>query len=377
MDILKEVLQGKRAHDDARFVEWLEESEEHQKRYEHALANAAQDLRVKQSFDRQGVWEKVMTGIERRGRRRTWMRVSMKYAAVVVPLVALVAWWMLRTGWNEDSGSLAVAANDSNIVLFLSNGEQVNISHMDSTGVQERNGMKIMMTGERDRLVYEQGDSASEELIYNTLSVPIRAEYCLTLADGTKVWLAATSKLRYPVNFVGDRREVYLEGEAFFDVAKNPEKPFVVHCEDFSVRALGTSFDVSCYGDDDYALATLASGKIEVTMGELQRVLHPGEQAVIQDNKLEVKEVNILPYTSWMEDRLYFFNEKLETIMKRMSRWYGMEVCYDAPGIKELHFTGNVPKYADINKVFDMLEFATHLKFTLQKGKVVISKVKE
>lgn len=191
------------------------------------------------------------------------------------------------------------------------------------------------------------------------------------------MWLAATSRLKYPVNFVGTSREVYLEGEAFFDVARDTSKPFIVNCATFSVKALGTSFDVSCYNDDEFGLATLASGKIEVALGDQKKILSPGEQALIKEQSLSVKEVNILPYTSWMEDRLYFFNEKLESIMKRMARWYGIEVCYADLGIRELHFTGNVPKYTDIEKVFDILEFATHLDFSLEKGKVLISRSKK
>lgn len=117
---------------------------------------------------------------------------------------------------------------------------------------------------------------------------------------------------------------MYLEGEAFFDVARDTSKPFIVNCATFSVKALGTSFDVSCYNDDEFGLATLASGKIEVALGDQKKILSPGEQALIKEQSLSVKEVNILPYTSWMEDRLYFFNEKLESIMKR---WLvGMEL---------------------------------------------------
>ena len=375
MDILKEVLHGKRPHNDTLFLKWLDESGEHQRLYEEALTRAARDLYIKESFDRKGVWNKVLNETSKHDRVRFMRRRFMRYAAVMLPFVAMVAWWLLNTG---DAGQkVIVAANEDNIVLYLSNGEKVNISQLDTTGMLESNGMKIVMNGGRDQIVYENQNNTSDELIYNTLSIPTRAEYCLTLGDGTKVWLAATSKLRYPVHFVGDCREVYLEGEAFFDVARDTTKPFIVKSDDFSVKALGTSFDVSCYDDDEYALATLASGKIEVTLGEEKRILTPGEQAMIREKTLVVKEVNILPYTSWMEDRLYFFNEKLESIMKRISRWYGMEVCYAHPGIQELHFTGNVPKYTDIKKVFDMLEFATHLDFSLEKGKVVISQKKE
>mgnify|MGYP002323008706 FL=1 len=375
MNILKEVLRGKRPHDDVEFVAWLKESEEHQKCYEEALQQAASDLRIKKSFNRQLIWNRVLDETRKKERVRVLRRSFMRYAAVLLPFVALFAWWLLKTGDVESS--VEVTTNEDGIMLFLSNGERVNISQFDSTGVLEKNGMKIRMTEKRDQIVYENHDDISKELIYNTLSVPARAEYCLTLEDGTKVWLAATSRLKYPVNFVGTSREVYLEGEAFFDVARDTSKPFIVNCATFSVKALGTSFDVSCYNDDEFGLATLASGKIEVALGDQKKILSPGEQALIKEQSLSVKEVNILPYTSWMEDRLYFFNEKLESIMKRMARWYGIEVCYADLGIRELHFTGNVPKYTDIEKVFDILEFATHLDFSLEKGKVLISRSKK
>ena len=118
----------------------------------------------------------------------------MRYAAVMLPFVAMVAWWLLNTG---DAGQkVIVAANEDNIVLYLSNGEKVNISQLDTTGMLESNGMKIVMNGGRDQIVYENQNNTSDELIYNTLSIPTRAEYCLTLGHGTKVWFAVSGSFR-------------------------------------------------------------------------------------------------------------------------------------------------------------------------------------
>lgn len=175
MNILKEVLRGKRSHDDVEFVAWLKKSEEHQKCYEEALQQAASDLRIKKSFNRQLVWNRVLDKTRKEERVRVLRRSFVRYAAVLLPFVALFAWWVLKT--SEVESNVEVVANEEGIMLFLSNGERVNISQFDSTGVLEKNGMKIMMSEKRDQIVYENQHDISEELIYNTLSVPARAEY--------------------------------------------------------------------------------------------------------------------------------------------------------------------------------------------------------
>ena len=130
MNILKEVLRGKRPHDDVEFVAWLKESEEHQKCYEEVLQQAASDLRIKKSFNRQLIWNRVLDETRKKERVRVLRRSFMRYAAVLLPFVASFTWWLLKTGDVESS--VEVTTNEDGIMLFLSNGERVNISQFDS-----------------------------------------------------------------------------------------------------------------------------------------------------------------------------------------------------------------------------------------------------
>ena len=373
-ELIRKVLDGKASEEEMRvLMRWMKEDGSHREYFNMLKKVWNMTNGPKLSPERKALEMERFVGYmqnsslkKREHLKSKVVRLWYRYVAVLlIPLLLLGIYF-----WSEQKSEPILVNTETNVdfgkpVLMMADGREVILEQKNEIiegaseiGIQNDSlfGLNYMGAG-------LQANVSTGEEVYNTLSIPVGGFYQLSLSDGTKVWLAATSKLRYPVHFVGDCREVYLEGEAFFDVARDTTKPFIVKCDDFSVKALGTSFDVSCYDDDEYALATLASGKIEVTLGEEKRILTPGEQAMIREKTLVVKEVNILPYTSWMEDRLYFFN--------------GMEVCYAHPGIQELHFTGNVPKYTDIKKVFDMLEFATHLDFSLEKGKVVISQKKE
>ena len=356
--------------------DWLSLDERNQRLFERLQDDdyVGERLREYQRYDSVEDWKKLQAKLQA-PRRKVGRWIQVCAASVTILFCVGMAWYFIGNDiHNENASSSVVEYGRSKAMLFLATGEVIELESIRDTIHARVEGESFVNDGKK--LVYSD-TTRVKEVEWHTLQVPRGGEFVLCLADGTVVTLNADSKIHYPDHFTGKERQVSLEGEAFFDVARDTTKPFIVKCDDFSVKALGTSFDVSCYDDDEYALATLASGKIEVTLGEEKRILTPGEQAMIREKTLVVKEVNILPYTSWMEDRLYFFNEKLESIMKRISRWYGMEVCYAHPGIQELHFTGNVPKYTDIKKVFDMLEFATHLDFSLEKGKVVISQKKE
>lgn len=163
---------------------------------------------------------------------------------------------------------------------------------------------------------------------------------------------------------------MYLSGEAYFEVAKNPSKPFIVQCKGYAVKVLGTSFNVNSYEDDDVSKTTLAAGKVEIDMeGELT-VLEPGQQAVIKGNDVDVKEVDVEVYTTWMYENFRFQSESIQEIMTKLSRWYAMDVFYLNETVRNYHFTGYLPRYAKIEDVLGLLSLTTNIRFDV-KGKTV------
>ena len=157
---------------------------------------------------------------------------------------------------------------------------------------------KVESLGDKNRLVYHE------------LIIPRAGEYKIKLSDGSIVYLNSDTKLKYPVVFNGNKREVFLEGEAYIDVFPNKEKPFIVNCGDFSVKALGTAFNIMNYKDEDFSHTTLIEGKVEVKFGDKKVILKPGLQAFFAGKDVEVRRVNIESYKSWIYDKFSFTDER-------------------------------------------------------------------
>ena len=222
-------------------------------------------------------------------------------------------------------------------------------------------------------------ESRGTEIIYNELKTPRGGGYNLQLADGTGVWLNAGSSIRFPVSFTEDTRQVYLEGEAYFEVSHNGS-PFIVSTEDMDVRVLGTSFNISAYADEPQFKTTLVEGKVRVELkgqgNSLSNslVLSPDQQAILHRSEGELSnvEVNSSLYTSWMRGKLEFHNESLDLVMKRLARWYDFEYEFENPQAKEFHFSARLNNGENISNIIEMLEMTTDVKFELRDQKIVI-----
>ena len=320
-------------------------------------------------------WAEMKDKVQKSVRKRRRMDF-MRYAAIFVLLVAGCSIYFLINDKEEVTSlkSLALSSihpGERKATLHMSNGNAVVLS-MDSLFLTESDGTNISANS-GSGIVYHPQSVEGVEKIYNTLEVPVKGEFNITLADGTQVWLNSCSKLVYPVDFSDTLREVYLEGEAFFDVSENKEKPFIVKTKDYSVKVLGTAFNVMDYSDEGYSHTTLARGKIQIQYGNRQEVLTPGKQALFRDGKVVVKEVDTRFYTTWMNDRFYFDSENLENIMRKLTRWYGIRIEFKDENAKGLHFVGSVPKYSNINDVCYIIALTTHVKFDLEGDKLIIS----
>lgn len=373
MDLLDEALRGRIAFNDPRFLEWLEASERNRQRYEEEIAQLANEIHIGKELNTEILWKKIDEQVNDKRKKRFRLHVLKFVAVIVLPILVVFGYLFGRYVEEDKIPKMThfISPGSKMATLTLSTGEQINLKET-LTSLEEINGTQIGLQTE-GKIVYVQQDQQQDEAIFNIIDVPVKGEYCITLVDGTQVWLASASKLKFPVNFVGDKREVYLEGEAFFEVSPNKEKPFIVLCSNFSVKALGTSFNVMSYPDETCAQATLNTGKVEVAMKAWKQTLNPGQQVVIQCDSVFVRDVNLIPYTSWMNDRFYFLNEELQVIMRKIARWYGAEIVYTSSEIKKYHFTGNIPKYSEIDKVFELLGLTTNVKFQIQGDTIMIS----
>ena len=296
-------------------------------------------------------------------------------AAVWVLALGVTLW--MTFGKKENVAPLPVAskiipAGEKKATLTLADGTEVHVEEITARVLQEK-GMNIeYRNGE---IVYHKSEEETTEVVYNKLEVPRGGECMIKLDDGTKVWVNAETKLKYPVVFVGDRREVVLEGEAFFDVAKN-EKPFIVKTSFGDVRVLGTAFGISAYASEPESYTTLVRGKVSVEReGMKPVVILPGEQVVTsKDGKMIKQQVDVEEFVGW-KDGIYVFKEKsLGEIMKTLERWYNISVDFQDKSLVDLPFTGNLKRYDDINVFFDALTRTGDMKYRVEGNQVILFK---
>lgn len=323
-------------------------------------------------------WAKMKDRLEIVIRRKRRIR-RMSYAAIfMLPIVAF-GLYLLQDNPHHSlpptERTLAkVLPGDRKAILYTSDGSSLVLSG-DTLSLTEVNGTRIL-SRKNEGIVYTPRSADDKIEIYNTVVVPPKGEYSITLSDGTQVWLNSSSSLKYPVFFSDTLRKVQLEGEAYFVVSENKEKPFIVETKDYSIRVLGTAFNVMDYDDDNYSHTTLARGKIEILHENTRRILNPGEQALLKDGKMLIKKVDPRYYTTWMNERFYFDSESLENIMKKLSRWYDVQVTFKDEEAKQYHFEGSVPKYSSIKEVCNIIELTTHVRFELEKNNIIV-KIKE
>ena len=296
-------------------------------------------------------------------------------AAVWVLALGVTLW--MTFGKKENVAPLPVAskiipAGEKKATLTLADGTEVHVEEITAQILQEK-GMNIEYRNRE--IVYHKSEEKTTEVVYNKLEVPRGGECMIKLDDGTKVWVNAETKLKYPVAFVGDRREVVLEGEAFFDVAKN-EKPFIVKTSFGDVRVLGTAFGISAYASEPESYTTLVRGKVSVEReGGKPVVILPGEQVVTsKDGKMMKQKVDVEEFVGW-KDGIYVFKEKsLGEIMKTLERWYNISVDFQDKSLVDLPFTGNLKRYDDINVFFDALTRTGDMKYRVEGNQVILFK---
>ncbi len=225
-------------------------------------------------------------------------------------------------------------------------------------------------------LVYS--DSAGNTRVdTNILRVPKGGEFKLQLADGTRVYLNSATKLKYPVAFEGEERRVYLEGEAYFEVAKDAERPFFVVTDEMTARVYGTEFNVNTSSEDGVR-TVLVEGKVGVTVrgSEREYVLKPSEMAFYDrgSGKVDVREVDTDLYTLWRKGMFVFERESLESIMETLSAWYDVEVFFQSESAKRLHFSGHMKRYEQIDEILHAITDATGVVFTINGKTVCVSR---
>ena len=360
--------------------DWCEEAPRNRKLFEQICQ---EDLFSKERYVYEKIHDtKAFSVFEKRVRKVSSRSIGnwWKYAAVLLFPILVVGSWKLMHETEQVSivaSSVApIQPGCSQAVLVLDDGRKVFLKEEEEGVISE--DKEITVTGEKNRLVYTSSEGKNvDEIRFNELEVPRGGEYKVRLADGTLVYLNSATRMKYPVKFDEKERKVYLSGEAYFEVAKDPERPFFVEMEGVEVRVYGTSFNVNTHQKGNIQ-TVLVKGSIgvKVLSSGMESVIRPGQMAEFKqgNTKVDVKDVNVAVYTDWKDGIFRFENQRLEDILAVLSNWYDMNVFYQTVSVKELHFSGYMERYKDVSVILEAITLSTGVTFSIQGKTIIVSK---
>jgi ferric-dicitrate binding protein FerR (iron transport regulator) len=263
-------------------------------------------------------------------------------------------------------------ARHNKAVLILGDGHQLVLDSGSNGELVRQGGVRVLKTPD-GQLKYEPTKSNDKTVSYNTLRVPKGSQYHLLLSDGSEIWLNAASSLTYPTAFTGRERVVKVDGEAFFNIAKNPGKPFRVKVKDEEIEVLGTQFNVNGYQDEAGVKTSLVKGLIKLhTQDGKTQFLKPGQQSFSSspDSFRLIEHFDLNEVVAWKDGLFRFKNQDIQTIMRQLCRWYDIDVSFQ--GTVNKHFIGVISRNAPLAKVLDMLSETREVKFEIDKNKIIV-----
>lgn len=315
--------------------------------------------------------------IEPKEQKRRSLRIWWYAAAAVATLVIALSFYMSNYIAPEEESKALIQPGTQQAQLTLPDGSIIDVHKkevnviVDGVQVKYKEGVlsyQSTVTTQHEEKNVEEQPAKSNELV-----IPRGGENTVVLADGTTVHLNAGSKLTYPVRFVGKRRTVILEGEAYFDVVADEKRPFVVQTHLGEVIVLGTAFNVNAYADAPVCYTTLVRGKVKFSTPYTADItLSPGEQAVVSANGSEKRVVDLEEYVGWVNGVYTFNNRSLGEIMQTFERWYDIQVYYETPALRDIAYSGSLKRYGTINSFLDALELTGDLTYKISGRNVLI-----
>ncbi|MES2431452.1 MAG: FecR domain-containing protein [Bacteroidota bacterium] len=307
-----------------------------------------------------------------------WIRIAA--AACVVGIIGIAVYFSSnkKTAPEQFAQDKKVETKFKNDVLpggdkamlTLADGSSIILNNAQNGKLaQQGNAQLIKVNG---KIVYNVSKGTAKEMLYNTITTPKGGQYQVELPDGSQVWLNAVSSIRFPAEFSGNKRSVEITGEAYFEVAKNKEKPFVVKVDGSEVEVLGTHFNVNAYPEESIVKTTLLEGSIRFLSKGNVNTLKPGQQSQLsQDGKVNVfDDVNTEDVMAWKNGVFYFQGEDIHVVLRQLCRWYDVEVVYEKP-VND-RFFAEMPRNTKLSDILKALELTGKVHFQIDGKKIIV-----
>lgn len=333
---------------------------------------------------RQEVWTRIqsMQGIKtgltvnpETGMKTLWPRLAVAAAVLFVLSFGLYFYKQFNDP-DHKFEKHDIAAGKPGATLTLANGKKISLGGATNGALANEEGVSVTKTA-NGQLLYILGAAAKAgNNAFNTLATAKGQTYQVQLPDGSRVWLNAASELKYPVSFAGAKqRKISLSGEAYFEISKDKLHPFVVKTSQQEVEVLGTHFNIDGYADEAMVKTTLLEGAVRVSSGNGNKgvVLKPGDQATLLRGTIGVEKVNTEQAVAWKNGYFMFENEDIRSVMRKISRWYNVEIVFDGP-LPVDTFGGTVNRFANVSQVLKKLELTGKVQFEIEERRITVTK---
>jgi len=322
------------------------------------------------------IWASVENKTHEAPAFRLWAKMAVAASLMAILTAGLFFYQAHRSNSQVKLAKTSVYKNDIapgglKATLTLANGDKITLDGAKIGALAKQTGIIITKAAD-GQLIYTVSDTKSANAsAYNTIETPKGGQYQIRLPDGTQVWLNAASSMKFPVSFSNSkRRRVELNGEAYFEVAHKNNQPFVVKTTRQEVEVLGTHFNISSYPDENITKTTLLEGSVRLNGGTL---LKPGQQGVSTSNGLIVKHVNADEELDWKNKQFILNDEDLQQVMRRLARWYDVEVVYEGTPA-DIQFVGVVSNTRNISGVLKLMERTGKVNFKIAGKTVTVLK---
>ncbi len=308
-----------------------------------------------------------------------WLKLS----AAAMLILSLSISFYLFTGRSKRPLNVVAIEKDTTwtmpehnkAMLTLADGSTIALDAVTDRNISDQHGVKVIKI-DSALLSYKNDNHQSQPHapVFNTITVPVGGQYQLILADGSHVWLNSASSLIFPVAFVEKHRKVALKGEAYFEIAKDALKPFIVETGDMQVQVLGTHFNVMAYPDEEGIKTTLLEGSVKLSSNTGHTLIRPGEQGTLLHEStasFTVDKANIDEVIAWKEGRFRFDEMNIRPIMRQISRWYDVDVAYEGD-LSGISLSGSVPRKENVTQLLRALEMCERVKFEMKGNQILV-----
>jgi len=345
---------------------WLLEDKKNEETLKKAIVSFEQENRTTKEFDFKSAFEKLSIRIKKEEKQTLHFSKNLfKYAASIAILIS-TSYFLLRKDSSKITRTESIVAN-------------IETDLREKIVITSDNGKSLQIDGSKKALSYLNTENAKGSLIYNTINIPRGKVFKLILSDSTVVWLNADTQLKYPEKFLNnsETRSVFLDGEAYFEVAHNENKPFLVHTPKVHVNVLGTKFNISSYANEQHVKTTLVDGSVRVLDAKNQKnmmMLTPQYQASFnsEDNQFVSKKVDTFLYTSWMEKKIVFQSTPFNELLRKIERAYKVEIENNNTKIRNEIFTGQFD-VENIEIIFEALSTTMYFEYEISGNKITIN----